>query len=173
MAISGQAFVVAEVKAELESRGVALSGPCGAFEITRRVAWRLRDRGAGLLTKPSGNNCQGFAVDIVAFADGSIVDMLIDGGKTNGPTWNVKADKVDPSRWRTPADPGDAPVPPIPATQGGGSEPGKESIDELANLIEQASARIVEGLAAVVAAADRVHDSVEAIKQDGIRVRLR
>ena len=80
---------VAAVKAQLQARGVDLTGPCGAFAITKRVAWGLRATGAGLLSKPSGNNCDGFAVDIVAFPTGMIVDILGDAGNANTPLWNT------------------------------------------------------------------------------------
>lgn len=112
--------VVADVKADLERRGVDLSGPCGAFQITRRVAWRLRADGAGLLSKPSGNNCEGFSVDIVVYPDGRHYDVLVDGGGKNEPTFHLITDpeRVDPARWRAPIDPDDAPLPapePVPA----------------------------------------------------------
>src|SRR6185436_18169417 len=41
--------VVQAVKADLVARGVNISGPCGAFQITGRVAWILRNEGWGLL----------------------------------------------------------------------------------------------------------------------------
>ena len=53
--------VVAQAKADLDAAGHDLSGPCGAFSITHRAAWRMRGEGAGLLYKPGGNNCQGYA----------------------------------------------------------------------------------------------------------------
>jgi hypothetical protein len=106
--------VVAQVKASLVARGIDLSGECGAFQITKRVAWQLRGEGAGLLDKPSGSNCQGFSTDIVAYPGGRIFDILIDGGGANGPAWNA-SDPVDPSRYRPAFDPGDAPGPgPVP-----------------------------------------------------------
>ena len=97
---------VAEVKAQLQARGVDLTGPCGAFAITKRVAWGLRATGAGLLSKPSGNNCDGFAVDIVAFPTGLIVDILGDAGNGNTPLWNT-GEPVDAARYRPAIDPGD------------------------------------------------------------------
>ena len=114
---SAQEGVVRAVKTRLEASGVALDGPCGAFEITKRVAWQLRSTGAGVLDKPSGNNCGGRSVDIIAYPDGRLVDILSDAGGSNGPVWNP-IEPVDPSRWRAPVDPGDgAPVvvpPPSP-----------------------------------------------------------
>ena len=109
--------VVAAVKAELVAKGITLSGECGAFAITKRVAWQLRGEGAGLLDKPGGSNCQGFATDIIAYPGGRIFDILIDGGGSNGPAWNA-SDPVDASRYRPAVDPGDAPSPtptPTPA----------------------------------------------------------
>lgn len=95
---------VAAVKAALEAAGINLIGPCGAFAITKRVAWGLRGAGAGLLSKPNGNNCDGFATDIVAFPDRAY-DILSDGGATNGPTWNETGVDDLASRWRPPVQP--------------------------------------------------------------------
>jgi len=47
-----QPEIVAQVKAELQARGVSLADSCGGFAITRRVAWRLRASGIGLVSKP-------------------------------------------------------------------------------------------------------------------------
>ena len=101
--------IVEQVKAELEAAGENVSTPCGAFKITKKVAQRLAYTGAGLLSKPSGNNCDGYAVDIVAYADGRIFDCLIDGGGANEPSWN-QGENVDASRWRAVEA---APVPPV------------------------------------------------------------
>ena len=103
-AASPTAGFVAAVKAQLQARGVDLTGPCGAFAITKRVAWGLRATGAGLLSKPSGNNCDGFAVDIVAFPTGMIVDILGDAGNGNTPLWNT-GEPVDAARYRPAVDP--------------------------------------------------------------------
>lgn len=96
---SPTAGYVAIIKARLQAAGVPLGGPCGAFEITKRVAWDLRHSGAGLLSKPSGNQCDGYASDIIAYADGRIVDILGDGGSSNTPQW-VPGEDVDAARWR-------------------------------------------------------------------------
>lgn len=106
---------VQDVKDALVAAGKDLSGPCGAFEITKRVAWNLRATGAGLLSKPSGNNCQGYAVDIIVYPDGTAYDMLIDSGGKNDPAWNKTPDSpLDPSRYRPAIDPQDGSGPPIP-----------------------------------------------------------
>lgn len=110
---TNHADVVAFQKALLLAQGTDVSGPCGAFAITKRVAWALRDEGAGLLSKPTGNNCEGFATDIVAYRSGQIVDVLGDGGGQNAPQWGC-CDTVDPLRYRVAIDPGDVFVPPTP-----------------------------------------------------------
>lgn len=97
---------VAAVKAQLESQGVDLSGPCGAFEITKNVAWGLRTQGMGLLSKPNGNNCNSYATDYLCAANGDGIDILSDGGSTNGPQWSVHEGEFTGSgRWRPPVQP--------------------------------------------------------------------
>lgn len=118
--------LVRAVKDSLVAAGVDLSGPCGAFEITKRVAWGLRFEGAGLLDKPSGNNCGGYATDIVCYSDGLIYDCLEDGGGENKPQWPDDGEQVDPERWREAVDPGgDLPMPePGPGPNPPTPEPG-------------------------------------------------
>jgi len=79
--------MVAAVIDDMPARGLSMSGDCGAFEITRRVAWAFRNRGAGLERKLGGRNCQGHSIDIIMFTDGMTVDVLIGGGVNNGPSW--------------------------------------------------------------------------------------
>lgn len=78
---------VSQAKSNLQTRGVNLSGACGAWEIVNEAA-KLIGNGAGLLRKASGNNCNGYSVDIIAFPDGYIYDVIIDSGNQNTPTWN-------------------------------------------------------------------------------------
>lgn len=107
--------VVQRVKQQLEASGADLSGPCGAFAITQRVAWTLRNQGYGLLDKPSGNNCRGYATDIVVDALGNYYDCLADGGGANTPQWPDTPEVGDVTRWRPALDPADAPLPvPVP-----------------------------------------------------------
>ena len=113
-----QPEVVAAVKRDLEARHVSLMGSCGAFEITKRVAWILRTQGYGLLSKPGGNNCQGYAVDYLTRMDGSGVDLLGDSGGENIPAFSESEPPgALTGRWREPFDPGDqaAPAPPLPS----------------------------------------------------------
>ena len=93
--------VVAAVKASLQAASIDLSGPCGAFQITKRVVWLLRSEGTGLLSKPGGNNCEGYSVDFVTYFDGSGVDILGDAGNANVPVWE-EAEPVGAlaGRWR-------------------------------------------------------------------------
>lgn len=94
--------IVAQAKADLIAAGKDLSGNDGAFLIVMEAASRIP--GAGVLDKPSGNHAvfdgQSYAVDIIAFADGRIVDCLIDGGGANTPSWDTTKAPVDPSRFR-------------------------------------------------------------------------
>lgn len=115
------AGTVAEVKAELVARGVNLLGPCGAFEITKRVAWRLRNLGYGIFSKePGQNSClhepQGrFAVDVVILPNGQSFDILINSETENTPAWQPHGGAGSPASWRPAFDPGDTPLPiPVP-----------------------------------------------------------
>jgi hypothetical protein len=96
--------VVAQAKEDLEAAGHDLSGPCGAFSIVKLAAWRIGG-GAGLLDKPAGNNCEGYATDIIVYPDGRHYDVLVDGGGKNGAAWG-DAGMIDPSRYRPAVDPG-------------------------------------------------------------------
>lgn len=94
--------VVERIKNELVAKGVNLTGVCGAFEITKRVAWELRDSGLGLLWKghTNGNDCQGYAGGHVMMPDGTHWDPLGDAGGANIPQWNLvvyTADDPDPA----------------------------------------------------------------------------
>lgn len=100
------AALVACVKEDLVRRGFNLSGTCGAFEITLRVAWALRDRGAGLEVY-SGTSCNGYSHDIVFFSPSAeSADILIGAGSTNTPAWQYHG--PEPSllgNWRAPWNP--------------------------------------------------------------------
>lgn len=111
---SETAEYVGAIKNWLLSIGKSLSGPCGAFEIVKNVAWGCQslNTGAGLLSKPDGNNCQGYSVDIIAYKDYAnggtrIVDILSDAGGQNSPLWLEKGaeENVAMDRWRPPINP--------------------------------------------------------------------
>jgi len=157
--------LVTTIKAELEGRHIDLSGPCGAFEITKRVAWAMRAEGAGLLAKPTGNNCDGYAVDIVAFRDGSIIDVLSDAGGTNGPTWG-RSDNVDPARWREPMPVDDAPYEPP-------SLPPSPPLDRDVMLaVLDAAHDVLAALHAQTTATLALVDRIEQLRANGLRVHL-
>lgn len=158
--------VVAKVKADLEARGIALSGPCGAFEITRRVAWILKDEGAGLLAKPSGNNCNGFSVDVVCYRDGTWVDCLVNAETENRPAWQVGADRLDPTRWAAPADPGD--VLPTPAP---GGDPAPAAGDEIDRLVTN-SEHLIDVMEALEESVSGLSQRIDQLLQRGLRLRL-
>lgn len=86
---------VIDVKAQLVALGFDLSGPCGAFAITCRVAWALRDEGWGLIAKsPGQNGCtvpEGrYAVDaILQRPSGETIDLLINAETENTPAWQT------------------------------------------------------------------------------------
>jgi hypothetical protein len=106
--------LVAAVKADLIAHGVDLLSACGAFQITKRVAWVLRGEGIGLIKK-GGNNCDGYSTDAVMYrATGTVIDLLVGSGDTNGPTWNVVGTRPL-SDWAAPIDPGDVVTPPPPS----------------------------------------------------------
>ena len=165
--------IVSAVKAELEGRGVNLSGPCGAWEITRRVAWELRADGAGTLTKMIGNQCRGHAVDILAFRDGTIVDVLVDAGGTNTPAWQ-DAGVFEITRWEAPVmfvdsvPPPGAPPLPVPAPPPPEPLFERDPVDELLASLE----RIESGMTQVVVAMAGLSLKLDILQVNGVRLRL-
>lgn len=83
-----------------------------AFEVTKRVAWALRDRGgAGLLIKPAGENIvtwrgYTFAAARICYPDGHIYKVLSDVGPggANGPSWQDEG-FIDRNRYVPAMDP--------------------------------------------------------------------
>lgn len=104
---------VVAAKQQLIAENVSIVGVEGAWNITNRAAALCA---AGLLEKASGNNFNGYAVDIVCFPDGHIWDVLVDGGGANEPSWQDKG-MVDKLRFRPPV--GAAEPPPPPPDEGG------------------------------------------------------
>lgn len=103
-----QTATVASVKSFLVGQGVNISGFCGAFEITRRVACAV---GAGLLTTTHTGQCNGIAAGIIAYPDDSEVDILGDEGGANNPQWGAGPNNPEPAVHYTPAScPGDPPI---------------------------------------------------------------
>lgn len=88
--MTDRSAVVAQAKKDLLLAGKDITGPCGAFSIVALAVWRMRAEGAGLLIKTGGNNCNGYATDIICYPDGHIYDVLFGAGDENGPTWQDK-----------------------------------------------------------------------------------
>jgi len=152
--------LVAQIKAKLQASGVSLDGPCGAFAITKRVAWALRGQGAGLLDKPGGNQCEGFATDIVMFPDGSLVDILGDGGGANTPMWNVTGEIRPTSQFRPAVDPGDE-VPPVKPDAGTPSTTGLDAVSAKLDTLAAALASLDQKLDAIAKQSDANTEKIQ------------
>lgn len=111
---------VTAVKEQLIQAGVDLNGPCGAFEITKRVAWIEKETGIGLHRQDEGRTGCWFngvycSVDFMVYKDGRAIDCLGDAGGANTPQWGEKVG--DASRWVAPMDPGGSTPPPEPTPE--------------------------------------------------------
>ena len=169
--------LIASIKADLVARGVNLTGPCGAFEITKRVAWALRDEGIGLVAKnaaQNGCNANGerYAIDAVMLRDGQTWDILINGGGDedanrqpipgtgNGPAWQVTGAAPRES-WRAPFQV-DIPVPP-PAPPPVVPDPPKPPAPEGGGLTASDVERI---LAAQAADTERILSAIAQLREE-------
>lgn len=95
----------------LRARGWQFLGAEGIFELTKRVAWALKDEGFGLLKKVTGNQAFGYSTDKILSGDFYIVDIFSDDGKGGGiPRWTVGG-LFPANGWHAPFDP-DGPVVP-------------------------------------------------------------
>ena len=114
---AAKAQVINELRIDPDANGPNPAEPeCPRWEIVWRTALMLTGEGAGLLEKTTGNRCRNFAVDIIAYRDGTIVDVLCGGNEgPSTPCWSVNPNKVDPARWR--------PAPDLPATPAPSSPP--------------------------------------------------
>lgn len=123
--------IVQQEKAALLAAGVDLAGPCGAFRIVERVAWRLRSEGYGLLggKSPAQNGCshggERYSVDWILKADGTGRDILIDAGGQNTPTWGHE-EHADPALYRPAIEPMPLPDPGTPVPDPGTPNPPAE-----------------------------------------------
>jgi len=110
--VQAQETVVAKAKADLQAAGVAVEhGACTDFAIAKIVAGRIAN--GGLLLKdccgdnadPNRTHCElngaWFAHDVV-IQDGHIFDIAVDGGGSNGPSWQ-DAGVADPSKVKSAA----------------------------------------------------------------------
>lgn len=116
-----QQSVVEAVRVDVVQRGIVISGPCGAFEITSRVAWTLRDAGWGLLggKSPAQNGCtvgpERYAVDVIQNrVTGCTIDILVNSETENRPAWQQLHCNLPSIEWRAPFEQ-DTPIePPCP-----------------------------------------------------------
>jgi hypothetical protein len=114
-----QLETIQTIRETLQAQGVDLTGSCGAFAITHRVAWAVRAQGLGLVAKPYGEQCRGYKTDGLAFLHAGqlgVIDILVDAGGQNEPSWIVDFPTQNLAiRWAAPFDPGDpTPSPPAP-----------------------------------------------------------
>lgn len=169
MPIVNQVDLVAAVKAEVLARGVLprqQTTNCHSFEITGRVAWRMRDRGAALVVKtPAQNGClldrgphvgRKVSHDAISFPDGW-VDILANAGPPNNlntPAWQWHTDPPSGTNlapWDLDAAVDGAPPVPPPA---GGS-------DDLARL--QQSVQVLIGLVHSLPTVQQIDEIVAAV----------
>jgi hypothetical protein len=110
--------LVQAARADIVGRGLDVdASECNRFEVLKRAASIIArvDPDVGLLSKPTGNNCEGYAVDVLCWKDGIIVDCL--GAGRDGPCtalWQENPNPVDPGRWRPPVLEREQPAP-VPA----------------------------------------------------------
>lgn len=134
--VSDRTDVVVKWKEAVERAGIPVTGSlAGAFEVTKRVAWELRNDGIGLLIKLRGENIVEWRDDLysagrVAYGKNGRtypIKIFTDVPATNGPKWDVGTEPVpDDQFWgpalepeplgtapEDPEDP-DSPPPPFP-----------------------------------------------------------
>jgi hypothetical protein len=126
--------------------GKPLNDRLKAFQITKHVAWRLRDQGFGLVAaKPgSDNNAEGYTSDVVALRDGRHWDTLSDGEGAAFADWRKVPDEHNGpivARWREPIQ---------PPVGGDGGDPGDEN-DQLKPRVKALEETVSE-LRATIAA---------------------
>ena len=197
MPIPNQTALVTEVKQDCLTRGIIPQPQTSnrdSFQITGRVAWRLRDKGAKLVLKNAAQN--GYTLedgpyagarvshDAIAFSDGW-ADCLTNAGPPangNGPTWQWTA--TGPPAPGTVIDPYDldatAPTPgPDPnPTPGESLDALVVAVDELTAIVTAQSELLgalkqeVAALALDVQANTDVTDKISAVQDRGLSGRL-
>ena len=108
---SNSVGLVNQVKDYLIAKGIDTTGSCGGFEIVKRVAWTLRNGGAGTLKTFHGSKCPdtGMSGDLIAYPDGSIVDILSLKDTESTTQWLPGPGPITESgvEYVSPTDPGD------------------------------------------------------------------
>jgi hypothetical protein len=98
---ASQAGLVAQALGEAQDAGEDMTDLCVISGAVDRAVQLIRSTTgwpAGRLSKPDGTNCNALAVDIIAFPNGEIYDVVIGKGSINGPAWDRDA-PIDPSRF--------------------------------------------------------------------------
>lgn len=137
MAPLESAQFVREVRDKLYPNTGALNDRLKAFQITKHVAWYLRDLGYGLVrAKPgSENNADGYTCDVIAKSNGFHIDVLEDGEGEAKATWdphdNEDEMKAIRPRWVMPHE-----VPDIFAEPDNGKEEPEEPTEEDKPLLD-------------------------------------
>lgn len=91
--------------------------PLGAANTVALLRLVARDVGGGLLRKDFGHHCEGFACDIICFADGRHFDVLRDSDGAAEPQWSLvtQPPTIDPARCELVTSGPPPPPPPPPA----------------------------------------------------------
>ncbi len=107
--------IVQKVRDKLFPGNQPLNDRVKAFEITKNVAWILRDRGWMLVRAKPGslNNVEGCTGDIIAKDDGFHVDILEDGEGKAFAAWQEHHDQGEKDAIR-PRVMAPIPMPPLP-----------------------------------------------------------
>lgn len=160
--VEAQKALVQEVKDELVRKNVNLAGSCGAFEIVKRVVWRLKDQGYGFVADTGDTSCLGFSSDVIQSNSLNVwVDILGDEGGLNTPTWGEHAGATA-TMWRQPLDPGD-----VPATQPQGQPvPVNTDLTPVLLRVETLSAQAERMFSDLVARDDARAAELAAIRAD-------
>lgn len=163
---------VAAVKREVLARGISTANACGAFEITRRVAWAVAAEGWGLVHSDA-NGCvfQGekYRADALMQRNGLTIDMLghseSDEGDTSNPNnynipqWGGTGPQPG-GNWREPMNPMD-PGPVTPPVTPPGPPPPVVVVPPSIDL-----STVYAKLAEQYAAIQRNYDQVERVYVD-------
>lgn len=113
-----------DVVTRMRAKYAHLSGNHRAYTVTNASAWELRNEGAGLFYKPSGNNYNSRNVNVLVFKGNysapagkyQSFDVLRDAENKAVPVWQRTEPSgfSDVSKWRAPVPPEAGPEPPEP-----------------------------------------------------------
>lgn len=85
-----------------------------AWKVTNAVAWTHRDEGFGLRTKTTGQNFDGYSIDVIIHKpSGEWIDVLGASEEAGIPQWSQTTPAGPTSEyWAEPLPPEDEPIPP-------------------------------------------------------------